>query len=322
MPSVKKSFVLLVLCAATVASAGGVTPPPPPPAGLAAHPRLVLTPARILEIQAYASVNGSQAAAFLEFLEIHAVWALAQPVVPHGTPGPSGILIAVRDAMDIMLTSAAAFVLLPSETPKHAAFLARAVAELMNLCVTWPDWNTVQHALDTGEALAATGLAYDWLYEALSPEQRAAAMAGIVSRGLTPFATYIPQPSVFWWVNNSINWNCVCSSGGVIGVLATWGDAGAPGPSAWTSVLQPLVASVEPCVAAYHDDGSWDEGPGYWGYASKYNVWLFSALQSTINDTSACGLKNIPGVGIASLFTLYNTGANALAGDGTADTFK
>jgi hypothetical protein len=52
--------------------------------------------------------------------------------------------------------------LLARRPSSDTRFLLRAEREALNLCVTWPDWNTVQHALDTGEALLATGLAYDW----------------------------------------------------------------------------------------------------------------------------------------------------------------
>ena len=85
----------------------------------------------------------------------HAEYALTQPPVAHGVPGPSGILVAVRYALDLLLTSAAAHLLLDDAGGRY---LERAVIELLNLCVIWADWNTLVHALDTGEALLARRL--------------------------------------------------------------------------------------------------------------------------------------------------------------------
>ena len=285
--------------------------PPPVPGSLPPHPRLVMTPSRVASLKASLAANDTDIEFFFKQLNEHAAFALTAPPVPHGVPGPSGILMNVRYSLDILLTSAAAHVLRTDAA--DGRFLSRAVRELINLCVTWPDWNTEQHALDTGEALLATGLAYDWLYADLNETTRSAVVAGIVSRGLTPYRTFLPNRTIFWWVDNSINWNCVCSSGGVAAVLALFGDAGAPA-WAWQDVLQPLVSNtgVAPCVAAYNSDSSWEEGPGYWAYASKYNVWHFAALQSALGDATAAGLLSLPGVAAAARFPLWMTGANAL----------
>ena len=118
---------------------------------------------------------------------------------------------------------------------------------------------------------------------------------------------------MFWWVNNTINWNCVCSGGGIVAVLAIQGEVDAP-TWAWDEVLSPLVGGVPPCVGAYHRDSSWEEGPAYWGYASKYNVWMMAGLQSVLNTTH--GLADIPGVPMAARFPIYSTGAGALTGQG------
>jgi hypothetical protein len=292
-----------------------VSPPPVPQGSLPPHPRLVLTPSRInFLLSARARNDSADIGLLFAQLQDHADYALTQPVVEHGVPGPSGILENVRRSLDLLLTSAAAHILLavPSNS-SDTRYLDRAEREVLNLCVTWADWNTVQHALDTGEALLATGLAYDWLSPYLNESTKAAIVSGIVSKGLFEYQKYIPNRTQFWWKNNSINWNCVCSSGGVVAVLALFGDPGAPS-WAWNDVLQPLVndTGVAPCVAAYNTDSSWEEGPAYWNYASKYNVWLFSSLQSALNDPSASGLLQVPGVNEAARFPIWSTGANAI----------
>ena len=301
---------LLLLCVANAA------PLPPPPA-MAPHPRLVLTPERLSTLREAVSAGGD-AAAFALSLKAHADWSLTQPPVPRGQAGASGVLIQVRNSMDILLTTAAQAAL--TDGVQHGnVYFERALQEALNLCVNWSDWNTVQHALDTGEALAATGLAYDWLYPGLTPSERATLLSGIVSQGLAPYRKYIPNRTTFWWVNNTINWNCVCSAGGVAAVFALQGDAGFPA-WAWQEVAAPLVEGVAPCIGAYHADSSWEEGPGYWNYASKYNVWLFGALDSVLGST--LGLSDIPGVAHAARFPLYSAGAQVLTAPLSSSTFN
>lgn len=252
----------LLLCACAAAAA--ILPLPEPPTSLPPHPRLLLTPARIADINT-AIASGGDAAAFAALLKQHADWALTQPPVPRGQAGASGVLIQVRNSLDLLLTSAAQAAL--SGGVAHGnAYFERALLEAQNLG-NWSDWNTQQHALDTGEALLAMGLAYDWLYPGLAPAERGALLADIVRQGLVPYRKFIGS-STFWWMNNTINWNCVCTSGGVAAAFALQGDAGAPA-WAWDDVAAKLVGGVEPCVAAYHIDSSWEEGPGYWGECGR-----------------------------------------------------
>ena len=241
---------------------------------------------------------------------------MAQPPVPRGAAGASGVLIQVRASLDILLTSAAQAALIGAAG--RGAYFERALLEAKNLCFNWSDWNTAQHALDTGEALLATGLAYDWLYEGLSETERALLVGGIVKQGLAPYKQFIGT-STFWWMNNTINWNCVCTSGGVVAAFALQGDDGAP-QWAWDGIAAPLVAGVAPCVGAYHVDGSWEEGPAYWGYATKYNVWLFSALQGFFNST--LGLAQLPGVAHAARFPAYTSGAQAITHPSISATYN
>jgi hypothetical protein len=242
--------------------------PPLPP--LAPHPRLVLTPARLSAARAEIA-SGGDAGAFGALLVEHANWALTMPPTPRGPTDPSiGVLLPVRRALDIMLTTAAAAALNGTGgISRGSPYFERSLAEVKQLCFNWTspnntDWNFVQHALDAGEASFAVGLAYDWLYSALTNAERTDILAALVEHGLGEFKSYIPNRKITWWVNNSINWNCVCSAGGVVGALAIAGEPGAP---AWLmdEVAAPLLAGVPPCIAAVHADSSWMEGPGYWG---------------------------------------------------------
>jgi hypothetical protein len=62
----------------------------------------VLTPARVAAVKAAVAANatGDAAVSLAQLLE-HAAWVKTQPPVPHGVPGPSGILMQVRYALEL-----------------------------------------------------------------------------------------------------------------------------------------------------------------------------------------------------------------------------
>jgi len=51
-------------------------------------------------------------------------------------------------------------------------------------------------------------------------------------------------------------------------------------------------------------DGAWNEGPGYWSYATRYNVAIIASLQSALGTDF--GLSNIEGFSKTGMFPLYN----------------
>lgn len=69
------------------------------------------------------------------------------------------------------------------------------------------NWNT-NHFLDVGEFTAAYAVAYDWLYDVWTPEQRNAIMWSIISLGLDKGLTAYSDGSA-WWNKVRGNWNCV-----------------------------------------------------------------------------------------------------------------
>lgn len=225
------------------------------PPSLPAHPRLILTSDKVAALKAAIGTDPVAAQLYQQLLT-HADWVAQQPVVPRPPSGPSGVLTQVRQAMDYALTSALAFILSSNNT-----YLDRGIAEAYNLAVKWSDWNPQAHFLDTGEATAATGLFYDWLYPVLNDTMRSALMNGLVTKGMVAYQHGYANHS-FFWQNNTINWNCVCGGGGMVGVLAIQGDASAP-DWLWSDVYTPSLLSVPTCIATYGTSGgAWEEGVG------------------------------------------------------------
>ena len=53
-------------------------------------------------------------------------------------------------------------------------------------------------------------------------------------------------------------------------------------------------------------DGGWDEGPGYWNYATIYNVYYLAAIESALGTDF--GLEKMPGFSDAGSFHIQLTG--------------
>ena len=74
-------------------------------------------------------------------------------------------------------------------------YLERAIREL-RAAADFKDWNP-SHFLDTAEMTHAFAIGYDWLYPALSPEERAWMRAALIEKGLNPaLAAYESAGSV------------------------------------------------------------------------------------------------------------------------------
>ncbi len=151
-------------------------------------------------------------------------------------------------------------------------FRLRAIAELEAACAL-KDWNP-PHFLDTAEMASAVATGYDWLYDTLTPEQRAMCERAIIEKALKPAKAVYDKGG--WWSNPRNNWSQVCGSGIALAAAAVAGkDAG---------LAEDLFARglklVESCGKFYEPDGMYPEGPGYWHYGTNFHVMLLAACQT------------------------------------------
>jgi hypothetical protein len=163
----------------------------------------------------------------------------------------------------------------------------------------FPDFNP-RHFLDTAEMTHALAIAYDWLYDTWTVEQRAVIRRAMVQLGLKPgLAAYRGGG---WWPKATHNWNQVCNGGMAVGALAIADEE----PQLAEEIVRQAVASVRLAMASYSPDGAWVEGPGYWNYATSYTVLLIAALESSLG--SDFDLASSPGFSQTGLFPIYMAG--------------
>ncbi|HEY3237109.1 MAG TPA: DUF4962 domain-containing protein [Polyangiaceae bacterium] len=217
---------------------------------------------------------------------------IAAPVSERVLVGPRLLAIS-RTVLDRVYTLALLY-RLGHEQP----YLDRARAELLHVA-GFSDWNP-SHFLDVAEMTHAFAIGYDWLYPALSAEDRAIIRDAIVQKGLLP-AQQAYQAGA-WWTGDAFNWNNVCNGGIAVGALAVADEE--PTLAAW--LLYRNIKNLPAALASYAPDGAWAEGPAYWGYATQYTVAMFAALNTALGTDF--GLSSLPGLAEAGFYRVSVVG--------------
>ncbi|MBN1345198.1 MAG: heparinase II/III family protein [Phycisphaerae bacterium] len=170
------------------------------------------------------------------------------------------------------------------------AYVDRALSELWCFADVWNSWVDPYHGdprfydLMSGEMCMTAGIAYDWLYHAMTESQRARLRKITIDRGLslhlfhTDFAKNGKQARG-WWFRCHHNWNTVCNGGAVIAALALRGEY-----EPWEEVVRQAKSSWMRFFNHLTDEGGWDEGTGYWRYGMRYAVMGVEALRNVTGE--------------------------------------
>jgi hypothetical protein len=134
---------------------------------------------------------------------------------------------------------------------------------------------------------AALGLGYDWLYPILSPADRVAIEHAIATKGIDPWLERIKSGEAIHHEHN--NWNQVCNGGESLGALAIADED----PARAEAILEHARIAVAEIMKLFAPDGGFEEGPGYWNYATSYNVLYIAALDSALGTDF--GASQAPG---------------------------
>jgi hypothetical protein len=259
------------------------------------HPRLIGT-AKALEHARRAIATDPLAKEWHARLKAEGDRILLESPVEHALIGPRLLDKSVR-ALSRVYTLALLYRL-----DGDRRYFERARRELLTVCA-FPDWNP-SHFLDVAEMTHAAAIGYDWLYPDLSAEDRAVIRRAIVELGLRPAAAAYRNRA--WWIAVNHNWNQVCNGGITIGALAVADEE----PDLAAYIVGNAVRNLPKAMESYAPDGGWAEGPGYWTYATVYNVYLLAALESALGTDF--GLSKAKGFAQTALFRLQFEGPDGL----------
>ena len=271
--------------------------PVPPPADVLthlsqAHPRLLATTNDFAQLTQRIAAN-SQLQSWHSNLQAQAQGLLKQPPSRYEIPDGLRLLATSRRVLQRVYTLA-----LLQRLDGDPRYAERAWQELA-AAANFPDWNP-RHFLDTAEMTHAFAIGYDWLYDVWTPEQRATLQQAMMEKGLKPALKLYRAHS--GWTRARHNWNQVCNGGIGMGALAL-ADVE---PQLAAEALHGALESIQLAMAEFAPDGAWKEGPGYWNYATSYNVVFLAGLQTALGTDF--GLSQLGAFKDTGLFPIYLTG--------------
>jgi len=257
-----------------------------------AHPRLLATAEDFAELKKRIAGN-SQLQSWHSKLQTQAQNILSAPPSRYEIPDGLRLLATSRRVVSRVCTLALLYRLDGDQRYAERAWQELAAA------ASFPDWNP-RHFLDTAEMTHAFAIGYDWLYEVWTPEQRGSLQQAMVEKGLKPaLGLYRAHSS---WTRVRHNWNQVCNGGIGMGALAL-ADVE---PQLAGEILHDALESIQLAMAEFAPDGAWKEGPGYWNYATTYNVVFLAGLQTALGGEF--GLSQIGAFKETGLFPVFLTG--------------
>jgi len=245
------------------------------------------------------------------------------PPVVYFMDGSSGILDNARDVKMRIKAFAYAY-----RMTNDTKWVDRAWAEIQNAAgngttafgQATDKWNSA-HFLDTAEFSAAFAIAYDWLYDIWTDDQKSQIMFTLNLYGLSfGVSVYSGDPhGVGWWNKNTYgNWNCVCNGGLTLGALAILGDDTTGNAAALLGYT--INNAKQNCVLGTSTDGTWNETANYWYFGTTGHSEMTSSLMtaagsdfgllSTNPNSNLSGQYHLYAYGPTSLFNYGDTGPN------------
>jgi hypothetical protein len=221
---------------------------------------------------------------------------ITQPPPERVLTGPR-LLTVSRTVLDRVMTLALLYRL-----DGDRRWAARAREELL-AAAAFSDWNPA-HFVDVAEMAHAFAVGYDWMYDALTPEDRATIRRALVEKGLQPAAQEYTARAP--WTRSAHNWNLVCNGAVIIAALAIADEE----PGLAGTLLAQALASLPAAIAAYAPDGAWPEGLSNWEYGTLYLVSALATLTSAL--TTDFGLSEASCLASTGRIRLQATGPTGL----------
>ena len=268
------------------------------------HPRLILTTQRQAEIN-HLRANSPVAQTWYRTVVANAALYEQTPPIDYmpEKPGERAQVIPMlhpgRALIDRIFTLGLVAVLDRDERAMN-----RLRRELMHALDAWPDW---QYGLARYEIAAGFAMAYDWLYDRWTPDERARLSAALRGLALEPFAAEFagfakPTERNAGIVRNNVN--LVCNAGASVAALAVIDEY----PELAGDVMAKAFALIQVALPGFGEDGAWEEGVGYWKFGVRHLVQYLACLNSAGGtDFGLVSTGRFPGIARTSLFPLAMT---------------
>ncbi len=186
--------------------------------------------------------------------------------------------------------------------------------KLERVC-SWPDWNPDNEFLDTAQFSLHVATAYDWMYNALTEEQRAIVEEALYDKCIIEAKKWwygIKGPKDKWQIGTA-NWNPVCNSGISIGALSVLDVY----PEEAGEIISLCTRGLEYVSTRFAPDGAWFEGPAYWDFVFRLLTRYIAAFDKIYN--TSFGIDKFEGLDRAASTLLYSQSENGTFNYSDAD---
>ncbi|MBN1675072.1 MAG: heparinase II/III family protein [Kiritimatiellae bacterium] len=269
------------------------------------HPRLILTKERIAALRGLVA-SDPVAADYLAQIRRRGAAMLKQAPVTR-TPDPRGHILGVSRRAQRRIATLAFLYRMDGDRQ----WADRAIAELRAVS-GFADWHP-PHFLDVADMTIGVAIGYDWLYDVLTPEDRALIRNALTDKGLKEGLSCFAraparQPGETrpgWWVPTKGNWNTVCDGAMIMGALALADET----PEIAADLVPKALENLPNALSLYAPDGGWREGTMYWDGATRYLLYTAFTLQSALGiDYEG---MNEPGIRVTGNYPLALEGPTA-----------
>jgi len=232
------------------------------------HPRLIMTQSDFENLKTYVKTVPFMRSAY-EGVKASADEILKEPVYPWTiSDGKRLDRIAAGRILPLALTY---------KITGNKKYFDRLWAEME--CISlYPDWNPA-HDIDVGDYGRPMALAYDWIYNDLTDEQRRIVRNGLLRCGLHSMMVHVRTTNTGF--AKAPDNHCTVTGSG-LGMIAL-AIADEPKYEALANeVVNQLVKIVPKYLSTFGPEGVCIEGPSYWAYGHEsyalYQAACYSAL--------------------------------------------
>ena len=261
-----------------------------------AHPRIMLNEKKVADLR-HEVRNDPYKKAWFEKIKGTAETIVGQEVITYKIDN-GRLLDVANSTVSRMLVLGFAY-----QMTGDKRYADRGIKELLAVC-SFPDWHPT-HFLDTGTMATGVAIGFDWLYEAMTNEEREAIVKGAHEMGLGAAQLAYYGASDNWWANTNTNWGIIVNGGIANLALATAEYE----TDFCMDVLKDALRAIENTWYYFAPDGAWHEGPGYWSYLLQHLGYFMDSYESAMGEWFA---KDFRGLSRYGFFQAYFMGPDGI----------
>ncbi len=249
------------------------------------HPRIQAVSSDFDKIKSEINTN-SIAADWSDALSEYAESASSKANIVYSFKDSNPMLLDAQNTLNDVYTLCMAY-----KISGNKAYLNK-VWNIMNNIGSFGDWMPSNH-LTVAEMSTAAAVAYDWLYDDFTDEQRKYIEEAVYKNAIYDYILMYrdgnsPMANA---ADNDMNHSVVCNSGAFVTAMAFMDVY----PEECKLIAQEALRGINKILYRFAPNGAWFEGPGYWKYTMQYLTKLIQTAENSLGtDYDISKAEGIP----------------------------